>query len=108
MTRALREKSPLASKKFLAWLLSEMTWKAIIVLALVIWKDDLTSVSTWAWWFMLSIVLTAGFVGIGFILGQAALDKYVRLAEIAADEVREKVERPSSEETETTDKKVNT
>ena len=79
-----REKSPAESKKFVAWFISEMTWKVILIIALFQWKSDLTQVGAGAWWLMLSIVVTAGFIGIGFILGQAALDKYVRVAEIAA------------------------
>lgn len=83
-----REKSHLESKKFIAWFVSEMTWKAILIVALVVWREDLLRASAGAWWFLMSIVVTAGFIGVGFILGQAALDKYVRVAEIAADTVR--------------------
>lgn len=86
-----REKRPSESKKFLAWFISEITWKAIIVVALILWKGDLTVTGSGAWWFLITIVVTAGFIGIGFILGQAALDKYVRVAEIAADTVHDKL-----------------
>lgn len=87
------EKKPVESKKFLAWFLSEMSWKGIILAMLFWYKDELvkSGVGAGVWWFLLGIVITAGFIGIGFILGQAALDKYVRVAEIAANEVREKV-----------------
>lgn len=102
-----REKSHLESKKFAAWFISEMTWKVILVIALIQWKNDLTQVSTGAWWLLLSIVVTAGFIGIGFILGQAALDKYVRVAEIAAEQVSAKLGGNKSEsESENTDPKV--
>lgn len=73
------EKSPLHSKKFLAYLLAEATWKLILVITLL---TDGDSAALWA--FMLAIVLVAGFIEAGFILGQAALDKYVRVARIAA------------------------
>ena len=109
-SRPSHEKSPKESKKFIAWFLSEMTWKVILVVALLVWRDDLTRVGSGGWWLLLSIVMTAGFIGIGFILGQAALDKYVRVAEIAADEIRERASlgTTTTEDPEQTDPKVNT
>lgn len=74
---------PLQSKKFIAFLIGELTWKAVLVVALVMFHKDFTNVGTWAWWFMMSVVVTAGFAEIGYIGGQAWLDKYVRVAEIA-------------------------
>lgn len=108
------EKSHLESKKFVAWFLSEMSWKVILIAALFFWKDDPSQVSSGAWWLLMAIVVTAGFIGIGFILGQAALDKYVRVAEIAADKIQDKLpggkgaDTPEPEpEPEPTDPKVN-
>jgi hypothetical protein len=107
-----RERSHLESKKFVAWFLSEMTWKVILVVALVQWRSNPADISVGAWWIMLSIVVTSGFIGIGFILGQAALDKYVRVAEIAAEQVASKVPKPPAPadepEHEQTDPKVST
>lgn len=91
LMRNPREKSHIESKKFVAWFISELTWKAILIIALIQWKADIAQVSLGAWWFLLSIVVTAGFIGIGFILGQAALDKYVRVAEITAEQVSQKL-----------------
>jgi len=78
------EKAPLQSKKFVAYLLAEITWKILLGFMLVTFKDEITGVGVWAWWTMLTIVIVAGFVEVGFIGGQAWLDKYVRVAEIAA------------------------
>jgi len=50
---------------------------------LTLFAEDFQHVNHWAWWFMMSIVVTAGFVEIGYIGGQAWLDRYVRVAEIA-------------------------
>lgn len=77
------EPLPMASKKFLAFLIGEMTWKLVLVVALFVFKEEFSTVGAWAWWFMIAIVVTAGFVEIGYIGGQAWLDKYVRVAEIA-------------------------
>ncbi len=79
----LVEKSPLASKKFLAYLLAELTWKALLGLMLIVFREEVTDVGVWAWWVMLTIVIVAGFVEVGFIGGQAWLDKYVRVAGMA-------------------------
>lgn len=84
------DKSPLQSKKFLAYLLAEATWKLILAITLWTTKDvliaraDIDGGGVGLWAFMLAIVLVAGFIEAGFILGQAALDKYVRVASIAA------------------------
>jgi len=74
---------PLESKKFLAFLIGEVSWKVVLVVALVVFHEDFKEVGAWAWWFMMSVVVTAGFLEVGYIGGQAWLDKYVRVAEIA-------------------------
>jgi len=78
------EKSPLASKKFVAYLLAEVSWKVILVTALLSLKPQIASTSMWGWWFMIVTVMVAGFVEVGFIGGQAWLDKYVRIAQLAS------------------------
>jgi len=70
---------PLSSKKFIAYLISEVTWKLLLLVILL--KHEPASVSrTW----IIAIVIVAGFVEAGYIGGQAWLDKYVRIAQIAA------------------------
>ena len=83
------EKSPLSSKKFIAYLLAEASWKIILLATLwsgkdvLLARDDIQS-TPWMWWFMFTIVIVAGFIEVGFIGGQAWLDKYVRVAKITA------------------------
>ena len=79
------EKSPLQSKKFVAYLVAELSWKIILVVALLVFRDQLADASASAWWFMFTVVIVAGFVEVGTIGGQAWLDKYVRVAQIAAN-----------------------
>jgi len=74
---------PLESKKFLAYLISEVTWKLVLLIALLVFHQEFKDVGYMAWWFMISIVITAGFVEIGYIGGQAWLDRYVKVAQIA-------------------------
>ena len=85
------EKSPLKSRKFIAYLLAELTWKIILLATLWLTKDvllartDIDGAGVGMWWFMWTVVLVAGFVEVGFIGGQAWLDKYVRVASITAN-----------------------
>ena len=67
------EKAPLQSKKFLAYLLANLINKGIIFW--MVQKD--TSGTTIAW-----AITAAAFIDIGYILGQAALDGFVRMAQI--------------------------
>lgn len=80
---------PTESKKFLAFLIGELTWKVVLVVALIVFHEEFETVGAWAWWFMMSIVVTAGFVEIGYIGGQAWLDRYVRVAEVARNTKQE-------------------
>ena len=96
-----QEKSPLRSKKFVAYLIAEMTWKLLLIIGLggVIYMETNThlsedGVSIWFYWVLMSCVLIAGFVEAGFIGGQAWLDKYVRVAQIAAARDGTKTEIP--------------
>jgi hypothetical protein len=86
----MAEKSPLKSKKFIAYLLAEITWKIVLISALWGGKDvmlartDLEGGAPGMWWFMFTVVIVAGFIEAGFIGGQAWLDKYVRVAKITS------------------------
>ena len=77
------EGTPLQSKKFLAFIMAELGWKAVIILTIVfLWNRDQMDGLGLA--FVMTLVLVNGFVEVGFILGQASLDKFIRLAKIAA------------------------
>lgn len=65
------EKAPLQSKKFLAYLISNLGSKALLFW--MVSKDE-TDVT------IMSAIIAASCLDIGYILGQAALDKYVRVA----------------------------
>ena len=76
------EKLPLSSKKFLAYLIADIGWK--LILGILIWKNCEGENQV----LLLSIVCISGFVQTGYILGQAALDRYVRLAQITAKTIK--------------------
>ena len=71
------DKTPLKSKKFLAYLIADLGWKIIILYMLTHLKSKL---ETGELTFLLTVVITSGIIQIGYILGQAALDKYINAA----------------------------
>ena len=71
------DKTPLKSKKFIAYLIADIGWKIIILYMLTHLKSKL---ETGELTFLLTIVITSGVIQIGYILGQAALDKYISAA----------------------------
>lgn len=74
----------LKSKKFIAYLIAEFTWK--IITGAGIYIAFIHGGLTVGWLSLLSLViLVAAFIEIGYILGQASLDKYLRLAKIATE-----------------------
>lgn len=68
------ERGMFGSKKAVAYLIAELMWKAIIVFMIVMQVD---------WWIVLSTVIITGFIEVGYIGGQAWLDRYVRVAAMA-------------------------
>jgi len=85
------EKSPRASKKFVAYLKAEVTWKLVILATLLLSAYAVyveaaipVAVSLSYIAFQVTIVLTAGFLEVSYIGKQGDLDKFVRLAQIAA------------------------
>jgi hypothetical protein len=71
------DKTPLKSKKFIAYLIADFGWKIIIIYMLMHLKSKL---ETQELTFLLTVVITSGIIQIGYILGQAALDKYISAA----------------------------
>lgn len=73
----MKDKIPLKSKKFIAYLISDFGWKIIILYMLTHLKSKLSPEELTL---LLTIVITSGIIQIGYILGQAALDKYINAA----------------------------
>ena len=73
---------PLSSRKFVAFLISEISWKVIIMAIMLIgmkWEQ----VDPWIAGIVMTEVLISGFVEVLYLGGQMALDKYIHLATIA-------------------------
>lgn len=71
------DKTPLKSKKFIAYLIADFGWKIIILYMLMHLKSKLEPSELT---FLLTVVITSGIIQIGYILGQVALDKYISAA----------------------------
>jgi len=72
---SIAEPSPLDSKKFVAYLVADLGWTVLMGYGVYAKMD---------WPLLMAMVVTKGFVQSGYILGQAALDKYVRVAKITS------------------------
>ena len=84
------DKTPLKSKKFLAYLIADLGWKAIILYMLMHLKSKLDPEELT---FLLTVVITSGIIQIGYILGQAALDKYINAAVDIFDKDKDQVDK---------------
>jgi len=75
------EKTPLSSKKFIAYLVADIGWSAFLAFVLLVYQEQLTPL---VWGLLMGTVLVKGFVQVGVILGQNSLDKFIRVARINA------------------------
>ncbi len=73
-------KTPLKSKKFIAYLISDIGWKLVIFYVLYKQSDNIQPTATTL---LLALAFVNGFMQAGYILGQAALDRYVQMTEAA-------------------------
>jgi len=69
------------SKKFVAYLVAEGTWKVALLVVLIMGMNNGT-INHIVGGLALAIVIIAGAVEITYVSGQAALDKYIRIASI--------------------------
>jgi hypothetical protein len=65
------------SKKFIAYMTAEIGWKAALFMMIYLHASSFQEATA-----MLTIIFVSGFVQVTFIGGQAALDKYVRVAQV--------------------------
>lgn len=69
--------SPFKSRKFIAFLVADIGWKALMMTLM------LTGSNMFDQAVLIAMILTNGFVEVGFILGQTFIDRYVKIAQIA-------------------------
>jgi hypothetical protein len=80
--RPPRDKTPMQSKKFVAFLVAEVTWKMIIAIVMVMGMKD-GDIDTMLGSVVLTCIALSGFIEALYIGGQAALDRYIEMAHIA-------------------------
>ena len=80
-------KSPLKSKKFVAYLIADLGWKFALFYMLFHIKSQLDH---YTFMFMTTLVIVSAFIQIGYILGQAALDKYLHVTDSITSSSKEK------------------
>lgn len=71
-------KPPTKSKKFVAYLIADLGWKAILVYLLFQTKANY---NYYSFTLILTLIIITGFIQVGYILGQASLDKYIHMVE---------------------------
>jgi hypothetical protein len=70
-------KRPLQSKKFIAYLIADFGWK--IALFYILYQSK-SKFDYYSFSITITLLVVSGFIQVGYILGQAALDKYIETA----------------------------
>jgi hypothetical protein len=81
-----RDTGPMSSKKFLAFLFASSTSKALLASGLYVLKDNVAAEGLGLWWWMITLTICVSFLEVGAILGIAYVDKFVRVAQITANQ----------------------
>ena len=83
------------SKKFVAYIVADIGWKFLMGVILYYYKNSIEHFALVA---LTTMIVTSGFVQIGYILGQAALDKYTALGVTALTKNKSDVSKEESKE----------
>ena len=75
------ERHPLSSKKFVAFLVGEVSWKLLMGLLIGMSIRE-AKIDAWVAAILLSMIVISGFLEVVYIGKQADLDRYVRVAAI--------------------------
>lgn len=74
------------SKKFVSYMWGDFTWKVILLVILYVIETDHNGVLSGSWLtIMFSIIVTAGVIQMGFMGGQAWIDRYTQAIRIPAE-----------------------
>ena len=76
---AAEARHPLASKKFVAFLVGELSWKLLMGLLIGMSIRE-AKIDAWVAGLLLSMIVVSGFLEVVYIGKQADLDRYVRVA----------------------------
>lgn len=76
------DKKPLQSKKFIAYLIADLGWK--LTLFYILYQSK-SKFDHYSFSIIITLLIVSGFIQVGYILGQAALDKYTNLSKDLLD-----------------------
>lgn len=62
-----------------------MSNKIILIIGLLVLKNNVEIGSGWMWWWMIVFTIISGFFEVGGVLGIAYVDRYVRVAQLALE-----------------------
>jgi len=79
------DKLPLKSKKFVAYLIAEAGWKLAMFYLLYTYQNK---IEHYSFMVLLTLIIVSGIIQVGYILGQAALDKYTHVANNMIDQTK--------------------
>lgn len=79
------DKKPLQSKKFVAYLIADLGWK---ILTFYFMFTHIKSIKPYEFGIILTLIIVSGFIQVGYILGQAALDKYLKLNDTITSNIK--------------------
>jgi hypothetical protein len=83
----VENKKPFQSKKFLAYLIADIGWKVTL---LIILFHSQSKLDYYTFSLLLTLVIVSGFIQVGYILGQASLDKYTKVVKNITDSIEKK------------------
>ena len=84
MAETTDTQKPSQSKKFVAFFIAEMTWKALLLVAM--WRGIIEGKIDFDLALLVSlIVIVVGFVEVAYLNGQAALDRYTKVVQVAVE-----------------------
>ncbi|MAF79896.1 hypothetical protein CL629_02325 [bacterium] len=87
MSTPKKKLGPLQSKKFIAYLIAEAGWKVALFYLMYTYGQK---IEHYSFMVMMTLIIVSGFIQVGYILGQVALDKYTYLAESAIERGEDK------------------
>lgn len=74
----MSDKRPMQSKKFVAYLIADFGWK--LALFYMLYQSQ-SKFDHYNFSVIITLLIVSGFIQVGYILGQAALDKYVKVTD---------------------------
>ena len=86
MAVPVKDSGPMESKKFLALVWASTTSKFLLGCGLYVLRGHVDAAGLGLWWWMITLTICVSFLEVGGILGIAYVDRFVRVAQITANQ----------------------